>query len=141
MKENITKDLIEEIFKQGGCTPDRRDDDSYGITYKNIYIVVQTNEGHHSVTLYDLHWFKASKFDIDKMLHIKKEINSINSIGGIKLVTNNFDDDYCYVSSALTIPFIAEIPNVGNYLRQQLDALLSYRQVFLQNADHNSNNI
>ena len=124
-----TNDLISDVFKKVGCTPDNRGNNAFGVTYRDVYVTIQVNENLHTLTLYDLHWYKVSEDDIDGMLRVTKEINRINSFGGIKFVFNKFDDGF-YVSSALTISFIAEIPRLDDYLTNQLNTLLSYRKVF-----------
>lgn len=126
-----TRDLIMKIFKEAQCTPDVNDNGTLGITFHDVYINIIVNERRHSLTLFDLNWYRVKLYDIDEMLRVTREINRINSFGGIKLVLNEFNDNHVYVSSALTIPFIAEIPQMGSYFSQELKRLLSYRDMLL----------
>lgn len=136
-----TNELIADVFKKVGCTPEVREDNAFGIIFNDVYVVVQVNENRHSLTLYDFHWYHVSEDDIDGMLKLTKEMNNINSLGGIKLVLNKHDD-YFHLSSSLTIPFIPEIPEIEEYLSTQLKELLMYRDVLPQllEKEPNTNN-
>lgn len=125
----VTNNLLADVFKKVGCTPENIDDNVFGIEFDDTDVIIQVNENQHSLTLYELNWHKVSEDDIDGMLKLTKEMNHINSLGGIKFVLNKYDD-YFHLSSAYTIPFIPEIPELEDYLSSALDKLLTYKDFF-----------
>lgn len=133
-----TNELITDIFKKVGCTPEIIRDNVFGILFDDVYVTIQVNDYQHSLTLYDFHWYHVSEDDIDGMLKLTKEMNNINSLGGIKLVLDKHDD-YFHLTSALTIPFIPEIPEIEDYLSNRLKELLMYRDVLLQLVEEKTN--
>lgn len=131
---SITKKLLLDLFKQVGCTPTILEPGVYEITYDNFSISIQVNDRTHSLTLFDVYWHKVYSLDFDEVLRIQKRVNYINSCGRVKMVMHKMDDDYIYISTLYTIPFVEEIPNLHAYMVNGIKCLLSYRES-LDNKD------
>ena len=120
-----TRDLFLETLTKIGCQyefSEEEDDDRIFFAYQGEHFFVNAKNDWRYIQIWDTHWGHVELYDIDDFTRLRKAINgsnlnnSVTTIYTIDEAGNNVD-----VHCKSTILFIAQIPDLENYLRLELD--------------------
>lgn len=127
-----TKDLFLDTLTKIGCQHklSESDDDRVYFTYQGERFMVRTRNDVSYVQIWDPYWTHADLCDIDELSRLRKAINTSNFTTSVTTVfAIDEEEKRMDVHSKLTIPFLPSMPNLGDYLRAELDVFFHAHQV------------
>lgn len=90
--------------------------------YQGEHFFADMNDDSMYVHIWDIHWGHVELYDIDEVSRLRKAINNSNlNTTVITVFTIDEDAKTMDVHCKTTIPFIASIPHLENYLRVELN--------------------
>lgn len=121
--------LLKKIFEERGATLNTMDDGRLGFSYgydgdKSEYFVVEANDEYVNIRVVDYCWHEVSKWDIEEVTRLQTRINECNTVARCKVVYHFDDDDKMTLSTVMTFPMYAEIPNIEDYFTAQLENMV-----------------
>ena len=120
-----TRDLFLETLTKIGCQyefAEEEDDDRIFFAYQGEHFFVNAKNDWRYIQIWDTHWGHVELYDVDDFTRLRKAINgsnlnnSVTTIYTIDEAGKNVD-----VHCKSIILFIAQIPDLENYLRLELD--------------------
>ena len=123
-KEKVkgTRDLFLETLTKIGCQYEIDPDENYisfGYQGEN-FVANATNEGWY-VRVWDTFWGHVELYDIDEFSRLRKAVNQANlNCSTITIYTINEEGKTVDVHCKSTFPFISQMPNLEDYLRNEL---------------------
>ena len=130
-----TRDLFMETLTKIGCQYSiDEQDDRIGFAFQGENFVVDVTDGNSYIRIWDLYWTSAEMYDVNEVSRLKRAINSANLSTGLTTVyTVNDAGSTIDVHCKSTVLFIAQIPDIGNYLRLELNEFFrAHRHVELE---------
>lgn len=124
--ENIgTRDLFMQTLTNIGCQfelAEEEGDNRIFFAYQGEHFFADTtNEGWY-VHVWDTHWGHVELYDIDEFTRLRKAINNANlNCATMTVYTIDEEGKNVDVHCKSSFPFIPQIPNLGNYLRGELN--------------------
>lgn len=127
-----TRELFMETLTEIGCQyelPENQDDDRIFFAYQGEHFFAGVSNDSFYVHIYDTHWWHVELYDIDEFSRLRKAINETNKNCGITTFYvideggKNVD-----VHSKNIIPFMSQIPNLGAFLRVELNEFFRVHQ-------------
>ena len=140
-----TRDLFLETLTKIGCQYSiDEQDDRISFAFQGENFVVDAADGNSYIRIWDLFWTSAELYDVNEVSRLKKAINSANLSTGLTTVyTVNDAGSTIDVHCRSTVLFIAQIPEIENYLKLELNEFFrAHRHVELElermrNEDNN----
>ena len=120
-----TRELFMETLTEIGCQyelSEDQDDNRIFFDYQGEHFLAGVNNDSFYVHIYDTYWGHVELYDIDEFSRLRKAVNESNKTSGVTTfyeideVGKNVD-----VHSKSIIPFMSEIPNLGAFLRVELN--------------------
>ena len=130
-----TRDLFMETLTKIGCQYSIDEQDGrIGFAFQGENFVVDVADGNSYIRIWDLYWTSAEMYDVNEVSRLKRAINSANLSTGLTTVyTVNDAGSTIDVHCKSTVLFIAQIPDIGNYLRLELNEFFrAHRHVELE---------
>ena len=127
-----TRELFMETLTEIGCRyelSNEENDDRIFFDYQGEHFFAATNNDSFYVHIYDTYWGHVELYDIDEFSRLRKAVNESNKTSGVTTfyeideVGKNVD-----VHSKSIIPFMPEIPNLGAFLRVELNEFFRAHQ-------------
>ena len=127
-----TRELFMETLTKIGCQyelAEEEDDDRIFFAYQGENFFAGVRNDWQYIQVYDTHWGHVELYDIDEFARLKRAINesnlnnSVTTVYTIDEAGGNVD-----VHSKTTILFIPQIPDLGNYLRLELNEFFRAHQ-------------
>lgn len=125
--ENVkgTRDLFMETLTKIGCQyelSDEEDDNRIFFAYQGEHFFADTTDEGWYVHLWDTHWGQIELYNVEELARLKKAVNEAN-LNCATITVYTIDDvaKTVDVHCKSTFPFIAQIPNLENYLRGELN--------------------
>ena len=131
VKNMETRDLFLDILTEIGCQYQlgEGNDNRIFFAYSGENFFADTSNESPFVHLWDSYWECIDLYDIDEVSRVKRAINSTNMNTGVSTVyTVDEDEKSLYVHSKMTIPFLAQMPQLGNYLKSALNEFFRAHQ-------------
>lgn len=123
-----TKDLVIDTLKKIGCKPEEDDEGRLHFDYQEGHFVISCCDTSYWIRIEFLFWYDFSTYDIDQFSRMQKAVNVANSIGSCNVFyAVNKETDTVYLHSNWSLPFVAEIPDLDDYLREALKMLFASR--------------
>lgn len=119
-----TKDLFLDTLTKIGCQYQLSEDNENRIffAYQGGHFIADTKNDISYVHLWDTHWGHVELYDIDEVSRLRKAINTSNLSTSVTTVfTIDEDGKNMDVHTKSTIPFLASMPNLGDYLKVELN--------------------
>ena len=127
-----TRELFMETLTEIGCQyelSEEENDDRIFFDYQGEHFLAGVNNDSFYVHIYDTHWGHVELYDIDEFSRLRKAVNESNKTSG---VTTFYDIDEVGknvdVHSKSIIPFMSEMPNLGAFLRVELNEFFRAHQ-------------
>ena len=127
-----TRELFMETLTEIGCQyelSEDQDDDRIFFDYQGEHFFAGVCNDSFYVHIYDTYWGHVELYDIDEFSRLRKAVNESNKTSG---VTTFYDIDEVGknvdVHSKSIIPFMSEIPNLGAFLRVELNEFFRAHQ-------------
>lgn len=127
-----TRELFMETLTEIGCQyelSEDQDDDRIFFDYQGEHFLAGVNNDSFYVHIYDTYWGHVELYDIDEFSRLRKAVNESNKTSG---VTTFYDIDEVGknvdVHSKSIIPFMSEMPNLGAFLRVELNEFFRAHQ-------------
>ena len=127
-----TRELFMETLTEIGCQyelSEEENDDRIFFNYQGEHFLAGVNNDSFYVHIYDTYWGHVELYDIDEFSRLRKAVNESNKTSG---VTTFYDIDEAGknvdVHSKSIIPFMPEIPNLGAFLRVELNEFFRAHQ-------------
>ena len=117
-----TRDLFLETLTKIGCQYEiDPDDDSICFGYQGEnFVASATNEGWY-VRVWDTYWGHVELYDIDEFSRLRKAVNNSNlNCATMTVYTINEERNTVDVHSKSVFPFMSQMPNLEDYLRNEL---------------------
>ena len=130
-----TRDLFLETLTKIGCQYSIDEEDGrISFPYQGENFIVDVTDGNSYIRIWDLYWTSAEMYDIDEVSRVKRAINSANLSTGLTTVyTVNDAGSTIDVHCRSTVLFVAQIPDIENYLRLELNEFFrAHRHVELE---------
>ena len=127
-----TRDLFLNTLTKIGCQYQlgEGDDNRIFFAYQGENFFADTTNDIMYVHLWDTHWGHVELYDIDEVSRLRKAINTSNLNTAITTVfTIDEDGNNMDVHSKSTIPFISSMPNLGDYLKVELNEFFRSHQM------------
>lgn len=127
-----TRELFMETLTEIGCQyelSEDQDDDRIFFDYQGEHFLAGVNNDSFYVHIYDTYWGHVELYDIDEFSRLRKAVNESNKTSGVTTfyeideVGKNVD-----VHSKSIIPFMSEMPNLGAFLRVELNEFFRAHQ-------------
>ena len=127
-----TRELFMETLTEIGCQyelSEDQDDNRIFFDYQGEHFLAGVNNDSFYVHIYDTYWGHVELYDIDEFSRLRKAVNESNKTSGVTTfyeideVGKNVD-----VHSKSIIPFMSEIPNLGAFLRVELNEFFRAHQ-------------
>lgn len=120
-----TRELFMETLTKIGCQyelADEEDDNRIFFAYQGEHFFADTTDEGWYVHLWDTHWGQIELYDVEELARLKKAVNEAN-LNCATITVYTIDDvaKTVNVHCKSTFPFIAQIPNLENYLRSELN--------------------
>lgn len=129
--EHNTQQLMLSTLTQIGCQPTVNEDDTVAVTYQGEHFYIEF--GGHYAQIWDLGWARVNEND-PELPKIREAVNHTNfSFGPTVVLTNPDDTGTMYFHSRLGIPLYPDIPEIGNFLRSNLDLFFRAKESVRQN--------
>ena len=123
--EKGTRDLFLETLTNIGCQyelADEEGDDRIFFAYQGEHFFVEARNNLRFIQIYDTHWGHIELYDVEEFARLKKAINGANLNNTVTTVyTIDEEAKTVDVHSKSTILFIPQIPDIGDYLRLELN--------------------
>ena len=123
--DKSTRDLFLETLKNIGCQyelSNEEGDDRIFFAYQGEHFFVEARNNLRFIQIYDTHWAHVALYDVDEFTRLKKAINGANLNNPVTTVyTIDEEAKTVDVHSKSTILFIPQIPDIGDYLRLELN--------------------
>lgn len=120
-----TRELFIQTLKEIGCQPtfaEEDDDDRIFFAYQGEHFFANANDEGLYVHIWDTHWGHVELYDIDEVSRLKRAINNSNlNCSTITVYTIDEEGKSVDVHCKSTFPFIEQMPELGNYLRGELN--------------------
>ena len=117
-----TRDLFLETLTKIGCQYEIDSDDGnicFGFQGEN-FVASATNEGWY-VRVWDTYWGHVELYDIDDFSRLRKAVNNSNlNCATMTVYTINEERNTVDVHSKAVFPFMSQMPNLEDYLRNEL---------------------
>lgn len=126
-----TQQLMVSTLTQIGCQPSVNEDDTIVVTYQGEHFHI--NFGGSYAQIWDLGW---AGFDVNdpELPKIREAVNQTNfDFGPTVVMTNPDDKGTMYFHSRLVILLHPDIPEIGNYLRSNLDMFFRTKELVRRN--------
>ena len=126
-----TRDLFLETLTKIGCqyTVDDEDTERYYFAYQGEHFAVDMSDERQYVNLWDMFWASAELYNIDQLSRLKKVINESNlRFATTTVYTINEAGSTVDVHCKSVILFCAQIPDLENYLRTELNDFFHVHQ-------------
>ena len=127
-----TRELFMETLTEIGCQyelSEDQDDDRIFFDYQGEHFFAGVCNDSFYVHIYDTYWGHVELYDIDEFSRLRKAVNESNKTSG---VTTFYDIDEVGknvdVHSKSIIPFMSEMPNLGAFLRVELNEFFRAHQ-------------
>lgn len=127
-----TRELFMETLTEIGCQyelSEEENDDRIFFDYQGEHFLAGVNNDSFYVHIYDTYWGHVELYDIDEFSRLRKAVNESNKTSG---VTTFYDIDEVGknvdVHSKSIIPFMSEMPNLGAFLRVELNEFFRAHQ-------------
>lgn len=127
-----TRELFMETLTEIGChyeLSNEENDDRIFFDYQGEHFLAGVNNDSFYVHIYDTYWGHVELYDIDEFSRLRKAVNESNKTSG---VTTFYDIDEVGknvdVHSKSIIPFMSEMPNLGAFLRVELNEFFRAHQ-------------
>ena len=127
-----TRELFMETLTEIGCQyelSEDQDDDRIFFDYQGEHFLAGICNDSFYVHIYDTYWGHVELYDIDEFSRLRKAVNESNKTSG---VTTFYDIDEVGknvdVHSKSIIPFMSEMPNLGAFLRVELNEFFRAHQ-------------
>jgi hypothetical protein len=127
-----TRELFMETLTEIGCQyelSEDQDDDRIFFDYQGEHFLAGVNNDSFYIHIYDTYWGHVELYDIDEFSRLRKAVNESNKTSG---VTTFYDIDEVGknvdVHSKSIIPFMSEMPNLGAFLRVELNEFFRAHQ-------------
>ncbi len=136
VKENMeqtkgTRDLFLETLTKIGCQyeEDEEDKERFYFSYQGENFAVDMSDERQYVNLWDLFWASVELYNIDQLARLKKVINESNlRFATTTVYTVNEAGSTVDVHCKSVILFCAQIPDLENYLRTELNDFFHVHQ-------------
>lgn len=120
-----TRELFVQTLKEIGCQPtfaEEEDDDRIYFAYQGEHFFANASDEGLYVHIWDTHWGHVELYDIDEFSRLKRAINSSNlNCSTITVYTIDEEGKCVDVHCKSTFPFLEQMPELGNYLRGELN--------------------
>ena len=137
VQQQSTLDLFLDVAAQLGIKAEKEESGEIVINYMGENFVVYNNTENPYILIRDLWWHGASLDNLANTSLIRKAINECNIRGDCTFFySHNNETNEIGVHTQLIIPFIKEIPNIQEYLRSNLNGLLSAHHLFFKCMEH-----
>ena len=117
-----TRDLFLETLTKIGCQYEIDPDEGYisfGYQGEN-FVASATNEGWY-VRIWDTYWGHVELYDVDEFSRLRKAVNHANlNCSTMTVYTINEDGNTVDVHCKSAFPFMSQMPNLEDYLRNEL---------------------
>ena len=127
-----TRELFMETLTEIGCQyelSEEENDDRIFFDYQGEHFLAGVNNDSFYVHIYDTYWGHVELYDIEEFSRLRKAVNESNKTSG---VTTFYDIDEVGknvdVHSKSIIPFMSEMPNLGAFLRVELNEFFRAHQ-------------
>ena len=126
-----TRGLFIEILKKIGCQYEiDKEDNRILFAYQGEHFVAETTEEGLYVHIWDTHWGHVELYDIDEFTRLRKAINTANlNCATMTVYTIDEDAKTVDVHCKSTFPFLPQMPDLGNYLRGELNGFFRAHQL------------
>lgn len=133
MEDNrTTKDLFLETLTKIGCQYkiDEEKDNRVLFAYQGEEFMADIVNNSYYVHLWDCFWDYVALNDLDDVARLRKAINTTNFNTHVTTVFSVHEDvKNIFVHSKKSIPFMASIPQIEEYLRVELDEFFHVHRV------------
>ena len=119
-----TRDLFLKILTKIGCQYELGEGDDHRIffAYQGEHFFAETSNESLWVNIWDTYWEHVELYDIDEMARMKKAINTSNLNTMVSTVyTIDSEGKNMDIHAKNTFPFFAQIPNIDQFLRAELN--------------------
>ena len=119
-----TRDLFLETLTKIGCQYEIEEEEEGDIHfgYQGEFFMVRASNNGRFIHIYDTHWGHVDLNDIDECMRLRKAINESNIRNGVTAIyTVDEERGYLNIHCKSVILFIPEIPDIGDYLRIELN--------------------
>ena len=126
-----TRDLFLETLTKIGCqyTVDDEDKERFYFSYQGENFAVDMSDERQYVNLWDMFWASVELYNIDQLARLKKVINESNlRFATTTVYTVNEAGSTVDVHCKSVILFCAQIPDLENYLRTELNDFFHVHQ-------------
>ena len=117
-----TRDLFLETLTKIGCQYEVNPEDgsiNFGYQGEN-FVASATNEGWY-VRIWDTYWGHVELYDVDEFSRLRKAVNHANlNCATMTIYTIDEEGKTVDVHCKSTFPFISQMPNIDDYLRNEL---------------------
>ena len=129
--QNNTQQLMVSALTQIGCQPTVNEDHTVAVTYQGEHFHIDF--GGPYAQIWDLGWAGVNVND-PELPKIREAINHANfNFGPTVVMTNPDDRGTMYVHTRLGILLHPDIPEIDNYLRNNLDMFFRAKEAVRQN--------
>ena len=121
-KVKDTRDLFLETLTKIGCQYEiYPDDGNIGFGYQGENFVATANNEGWYVRVWDTFWGHVDLYDVNEVSRLKKAVNHANiNCATMTIYTINEEGKTVDVHCKSTFPFISQMPNLEDYLRNEL---------------------
>lgn len=127
-----TRDLFMETLTEIGCQyelSDEQDDDRIFFDFQGEHFFAGVNNDSFYVHIYDTYWEHVELYDIDEFSRLRKAVNESNRVCSVTtFYVIDEGGKTVDVHSKSIIPFMPQIPNLGAYLRIELNEFFRAHQ-------------
>ena len=117
-----TRDLFLETLTKIGCQYEiYPDDGNIGFGYQGENFVATANNEGWYVRVWDTFWGHVDLYDVNEVSRLKKAVNHANiNCATMTIYTINEEGKCVDVHCKSTFPFMPQMPNLEDYLRNEL---------------------
>ena len=127
-----TRDLFLATLTKIGCQYQlgEGEDDNIYFPFQGERFIVDASNDSMFIHIWDPYWNNVELYDVDEVARIKKAINTSNLNSTVTAVfTINEAGSTLEVHSKTTIPFLATMPHLEDYLKSTLNEFFRAHQV------------
>ena len=134
IKNKDSRELFLETLSKIGCQYHIEDDNAITFAYQGEYFVGLINSGERYVQIWDSNWGQIELYDIDELSRLRRAVNEANlNCATMTIYTIDEVGKTVNIHCKSTFAFVYGIPEIGNYLRIELNDFFNAHQ-YVQNS-------
>ena len=125
------RDLFLSVLKELGCQyTEDEDDGCIQFRYQGGWFMAYASNEYFIIKVYYTYFYTMEGYDKEGQEFAKKTVNELNLSHNVKTVYTTDDDGLLHIHVKASIPFMAQIPDLSNYLRLMLDYMYAAKHSF-----------